>query len=300
MIMINHDLARANNYHIMADIRKSLFMLPVIAYGRNIPKEDMDNRNATGIDDFLVAPFPDNEIRNKMIRWSRRASVNPVIMQNMNNIAAMADSPSTTGSVQAGIKPAPISAGKPVPIGGGGKPAPPPLTFLSNGNPILARMAPRTGPASTFMKPPAYPNATFQSIPDGGDEKKEKETASLNSKLDLLMQQLVDVKTSTNQANLELQQRLEKQEQLYQQQQYQQPLYQQYQQPQHQYQQPLYQQYQQPQQQYQQPQQQMMQGQQGQQDWGVQGAQSNNSFSRSINNTPNPSYKVEGREFDYF
>jgi hypothetical protein len=62
MIMINHDLARANNYQIMFEIRKSLFMLPVIAYGRNIPKDEMDNRNATGIDDFLVAPFPDDEV----------------------------------------------------------------------------------------------------------------------------------------------------------------------------------------------------------------------------------------------
>mmetsp|Transcript_40425 Transcript_40425/g.67728 ORF Transcript_40425/g.67728 Transcript_40425/m.67728 type:complete len:85 (-) Transcript_40425:16-270(-) len=84
------------------------------------------------------------------------------------------------------------------------------------------------------------------------------------------MQQLVDVKTSTDQANLEMQQQLEKQEQLYQQQQ----------------------------QQYQQPQQQMMPP-QGHQDWGVQAAHSNNSSSRSIN-APNPYHKVEGREFDYF
>jgi hypothetical protein len=42
--MINHDLARQNNYEIMAEIRQTLFMLPVIAYGRNIPRDDMDNR----------------------------------------------------------------------------------------------------------------------------------------------------------------------------------------------------------------------------------------------------------------
>eukprot|EP00976_Prorocentrum_cordatum_P086938 1186706-Prorocentrum_minimum.AAC.2 len=63
MIMINHDLAKQNNYQIMFEIRKSLFMLPVVSYGRNIPKDEMDNRTATGIDDFLVAPFPDNEVR---------------------------------------------------------------------------------------------------------------------------------------------------------------------------------------------------------------------------------------------
>lgn len=91
MILINHNLAKSNNYQIMFEIRKYLFMLPVIAYGRNIPKTDMDNRTATGIDDFLVAPFPDNQVVKTITKWSRRVSVDPSILTNLNNIASSAD-----------------------------------------------------------------------------------------------------------------------------------------------------------------------------------------------------------------
>lgn len=91
MIIINHNLAKSNNYQIMFEIRKYLFMLPVIAYGRNIPKIDIDNRTATGIDDFLVAPFPDNQVVKTITKWSRRVSVDPSILTNLNNITSSAD-----------------------------------------------------------------------------------------------------------------------------------------------------------------------------------------------------------------
>jgi bacteriorhodopsin/CheY-like chemotaxis protein len=77
VIMISHDLAKADNYAHMQDVRRAAFMLPVIAYGRTITPEDINNRSATGIDDFLVAPFPDQEIARKLLKWSRRMSLDP-------------------------------------------------------------------------------------------------------------------------------------------------------------------------------------------------------------------------------
>lgn len=77
VIMISHDLAKVNNYTGMQEVRRAAFMLPVIAYGRTISAEDINNRSATGIDDFLVAPFPDQEIARKLLKWSRRMSLDP-------------------------------------------------------------------------------------------------------------------------------------------------------------------------------------------------------------------------------
>jgi bacteriorhodopsin/response regulator of citrate/malate metabolism len=79
MILINHEIAKFNQYGIMFEIRKHLYMLPVIAYGKDVTEHDINCKNSTGIDDFLVAPFADDLLRKKLLQWSRRASVNPLI-----------------------------------------------------------------------------------------------------------------------------------------------------------------------------------------------------------------------------
>jgi CheY-like chemotaxis protein len=84
IIFMNKTIAIENSYKIMYEIRKTMFMLPVIVYGRDINEYDMMNRNNTGIDDFLIAPFPDDTLKKKLLQWSRRASVNAVLI-NTNN-----------------------------------------------------------------------------------------------------------------------------------------------------------------------------------------------------------------------
>ena len=62
----------------------------MIVYGRDITEYDMMNRNNTGIDDFLIAPFPDDMLKKKLLQWSRRASVNP-LLTNTNDISEQID-----------------------------------------------------------------------------------------------------------------------------------------------------------------------------------------------------------------
>lgn len=82
MIFINWELAKANGYRIMMEIRQVAYMMPVIAYGREIPRDEMEkNKNVSGIDDYLLAPFPDSELARKMMRWNRRMSVDPRLLQ---------------------------------------------------------------------------------------------------------------------------------------------------------------------------------------------------------------------------
>ena len=75
MIITSYELVKYNNYENMKELRKSAYMLPIIAYGRTISTEDVNNRSLTGIDDFIVAPFPEKDINNKLLKWSRRMSV---------------------------------------------------------------------------------------------------------------------------------------------------------------------------------------------------------------------------------
>lgn len=83
MMFINYDIAMFNNYEIMFGIRKYLYMLPVIAYGgHNIDPMIIENRQVTGIDDFIITPFPDNIIKKKIVQWSRRASIIPQFVTN--------------------------------------------------------------------------------------------------------------------------------------------------------------------------------------------------------------------------
>ena len=84
MIFMNKTMAIENSYKMMYEIRKRMFMLPVIVYGRDITEYDMMNRNNTGIDDFLIAPFPDDLLKKKLLQWSRRASINPLLTTNLN------------------------------------------------------------------------------------------------------------------------------------------------------------------------------------------------------------------------
>lgn len=90
IIFMNKTMAIESSYKMMFEIRKRMFMLPVIVYGRDITEYDMMNRNNTGIDDFLIAPFPDDMLKKKLLQWSRRASVNP-LLTNTNHISEQID-----------------------------------------------------------------------------------------------------------------------------------------------------------------------------------------------------------------
>lgn len=74
MIMVNYDMAEKNGYALVKDIRKKDKdgSVPVICYGRNIPEEAMYTKEKGGIDDWLLPPFPDVDIQNKMRKWIRR------------------------------------------------------------------------------------------------------------------------------------------------------------------------------------------------------------------------------------
>jgi len=261
MIMINHDLAKQNNYQIMFEIRKSLFMLPVISYGRNIPKDEMDNRTATGIDDFLVAPFPDDEVRNKMTKWSRRASVDPSLIMNMSNMAAMANS--ATAIPGKGAAPT-MSFGTGVRHSDAGP-------GVNKGGFKMGAIGEEATDCDNWVEP--RQGARHPPANDG--------SADLNSKLDLLMRQLEDVKSSTSAQTREMQQKMDQQQKAFEQQQQQMMMSQQMmQQPQQMMQQ--------------QPQQMMMPQPMAQaQEWEVQPQQA------AGQPRPNPSaYQVEGG-FDY-
>lgn len=91
MIFINHEIAKFNQYSIMFEIRKHLYMLPVIAYGKDVTEYDINMKNNTGIDDFLMAPFADDLLRKKLMQWSRRASVNPLIFTKQDSINQQID-----------------------------------------------------------------------------------------------------------------------------------------------------------------------------------------------------------------
>ena len=85
MLFINYDIASYSNFYIMFNIRKYLYMLPVIAYGNNIDIQIVNNKHATGIDDFISAPFPNDVVKKKIVQWSRRASILPDFSNNINN-----------------------------------------------------------------------------------------------------------------------------------------------------------------------------------------------------------------------
>lgn len=76
-LFINFEIAQWNNFEIMYNIRATLPHIPVIAYGNSIDPSFLVNRHATGIDDFISAPFPDNILKKKIMQWSRRASIVP-------------------------------------------------------------------------------------------------------------------------------------------------------------------------------------------------------------------------------
>ena len=84
MIFINYSLAVQNNCQIMCEIRKYLCMIPVLAYGHVIDDVHVQNRHLTGIDDFIITPFPDSTIKKKIVQWSRRASVQPDFAANVD------------------------------------------------------------------------------------------------------------------------------------------------------------------------------------------------------------------------
>ena len=86
MLFINYDIASYSNFYIMFNIRKYLYMLPVISYGNNIDIQIVNNKHATGIDDFISAPFPNDVVKKKIVQWSRRASILPDFSNNINNI----------------------------------------------------------------------------------------------------------------------------------------------------------------------------------------------------------------------
>jgi len=187
VIMINHEMAKENNYAMMQELRRAAFMLPVLAYGRNIDPQDVNNRNATGIDDFLVAPFPDNEIEKKMMKWSRRMSVDPrrasMPFQTLGNQTGQSNR-------LAGMLNMPPAA----------------PTSFSSGPPPPSGSAPGPGPVKMTLD-----CDTFEEKQDK-ESAAEKQTADLNMKLEMLMKQLEEVKTSTKQATEDFSRRLEEQE----------------------------------------------------------------------------------------
>eukprot|EP00238_Polyblepharides_amylifera_P006200 CAMPEP_0196576438 /NCGR_PEP_ID=MMETSP1081-20130531/5689_1 /TAXON_ID=36882 /ORGANISM="Pyramimonas amylifera, Strain CCMP720" /LENGTH=594 /DNA_ID=CAMNT_0041895037 /DNA_START=128 /DNA_END=1912 /DNA_ORIENTATION=+ len=89
IIFVNHEMAKDSDYSIMKEIRSVVFMLPVIAYGRSITKEHMDKKSQVGIDDFLHAPFPDEEIKGKIMKWCRRMSVLTDVRASFKKLATM-------------------------------------------------------------------------------------------------------------------------------------------------------------------------------------------------------------------
>jgi CheY-like chemotaxis protein len=75
IMLVSFAMAKLNGFYLVKQVRTIAFMLPVIAYGRDIKPADMRSRNVSGIDDYIKAPFSDEEISTKMVRWSRRMSV---------------------------------------------------------------------------------------------------------------------------------------------------------------------------------------------------------------------------------
>ena len=74
-ILVSFDIAQASQFEFMYKVRAVMQHIPVIAYGNSIDTSYLMNRHATGIDDFICAPFPDNILKKKILQWSRRASI---------------------------------------------------------------------------------------------------------------------------------------------------------------------------------------------------------------------------------
>jgi hypothetical protein len=72
VMLMSFVMAKLNNFHLVKQVRAVAFMMPVIAYGRDIKQSDMQSRNVNGIDDYIKAPFADEEISTKMVRWYAR------------------------------------------------------------------------------------------------------------------------------------------------------------------------------------------------------------------------------------
>eukprot|EP00959_Pyramimonas_sp_CCMP1952_P110144 2304505-Pyramimonas_sp.AAC.1 len=47
-VMINFELAKKDEYRIMQELRRVIYLMPVIAYGQHITESDMVSRNISG------------------------------------------------------------------------------------------------------------------------------------------------------------------------------------------------------------------------------------------------------------
>lgn len=159
ILLVSFNMAKMNGFHLVKQVRSIAFMIPVIAYGRDIKQSDMQSRNVNGIDDYIKAPFADEEISTKMVRWSRRMSVDVNALSRVLNM----DKERTSGKVS--TKTPPSSLGK-----------------ISE---------------QPFMPPMGMPMTMPE--PDGN---------ALYGKLEQLMQQLDEVKTSNLQTSAALEARM--------------------------------------------------------------------------------------------
>jgi bacteriorhodopsin/DNA-binding NarL/FixJ family response regulator len=114
IMLVSFAMAKLNGFHLVKQVRSIAFMIPVIAYGRDIKQSDMQSRNVSGIDDYIKAPFADEEISTKLVRWSRRMSVD---MNALTRVLTM-DKERTSGF---GTKAPPSSLGTKAPPSSLGK-----------------------------------------------------------------------------------------------------------------------------------------------------------------------------------
>jgi len=161
IMLVSFSMAKLNAFHLVKQVRSVAFMMPIIAYGRDIMPSDMQSRNVNGIDDYIKAPFADEEISTKMVRWSRRMSVD---MNALSRVLTM-DKERTSGKV---ARAPPSSLGK-----------------ISE---------------KPFMPPMGMPVHAASEAPDTNNV--------LYAKLEQLMQQLDEVKTTNLQTSTAMEARL--------------------------------------------------------------------------------------------
>ena len=154
--------------------RSVAFMMPVIAYGRDIKPSDMQSRNVNGIDDYIKAPFADEEISTKMVRWSRRMSVD---MSALSRVLTMGDK--TRQSMSMSIDELRQSDHNSLDHNGGSTHAGPPNGWLSQ----VQEQPVETGPPK-----PDPPRKTTLDNPTT--------SIALFSKLELLLHQLEEMKAN--------------------------------------------------------------------------------------------------------
>mmetsp|Transcript_62403 Transcript_62403/g.197725 ORF Transcript_62403/g.197725 Transcript_62403/m.197725 type:complete len:494 (-) Transcript_62403:245-1726(-) len=70
-ILGNYELIRANNYELMYKLRKTGSILPVVAYSRIFAPEETAQMMRSGVDDYIEAPFNEEDVKQILKRWHR-------------------------------------------------------------------------------------------------------------------------------------------------------------------------------------------------------------------------------------